>query len=205
MRARRDLDESAQTAAAQAVVEPILDTLRAHQVRTVGAYLGQAGELDLGLALWAVLADGITVVLPVCGAAASLEFCPWRPGDEMTTSSFGIREPVTEPVPPTSIDAFLVPGVGFALDGSRVGHGAGYYDRFFARCFAADHDPFRLGIAHDLQVVVLPEPESWDVAMHQIVTPSRMIVAFERAATPNMQDDVQAATADEKKDGTACE
>ncbi len=75
----------------------------------------------------------------------------------------------------TTIDLVLVPGVGFSPGLSRVGHGVGYYDRWFARCFDADHDPLRWGLAHDLQIVALPEDRTWDVAMHRVITPTRVL------------------------------
>lgn len=140
----------------------------------VGAYLSYGSELDLAPALVTLVTHGYDIVLPVSGPDFSVEFCPWAPGDAMQSGLYGILEPMTEPVPPASIQVVLVPGVGFGPDGSRIGHGAGYYDRFFARCFALDHDPRRLGVAHDLQVVDLPPPEPWDVEMHEIITPSKV-------------------------------
>ena len=144
-------------------------------VRRVAGYLATRGELDLRPALAELIANDIEIVLPVCGDDLSLEFCPWRPGDVMGTGPYGIEEPLTAPVELRTIDVVLVPGVGFDDAGSRIGHGAGYYDRFFARCFALEHDPRRLGIAHDLQLVTLPEPEPWDVAMHEIITPTKVL------------------------------
>ena len=117
---------------------------------------------------------GWTVVLPVCGPDLSMEFCPLLPGDATNKNQFGIDEPMSEPVDLATIDVVIVPGVGFGRDGSRIGHGVGYYDRFFARCSSVQHDPLRVGLAHDLQVVGLPPAESWDVAMHTLVTPSEV-------------------------------
>lgn len=141
----------------------------------IAGYLSYGAELDLRPCLDALIDRGHEVVLPVCGLNFSVEFCPWRPGDPMRSGLYGIEEPLSEPVAPNSIALVLVPGVGFGVDGSRIGHGAGYYDRYFARCFALDHDPRRLGVAHDLQVVDLPPPEPWDVGMHEIITPSKVI------------------------------
>lgn len=123
----------------------------------------------------ALIDDGFDIVLPVCGPDFIVDFCPWRPGDPMTSGRYGIAEPTSDPVEITSIGTVLVPGVGFDESGSRIGHGAGYYDRFFARCFAAHHAPRRLGIAHDVQMVTLPPPEPWDVAMHEIITPTKVV------------------------------
>ena len=176
LRERRELDSPTQANAADQVVSHVLARVDAHSSNgRVAAYLSYGGELDLRPSLDALVAAGHEIVLPVCGADFSLEFCPWLPHDSLEAGPYGIGEPKTPPVDITSIDTVLVPGVGFALDGSRIGHGAGYYDRFFARCTARSHNPRRLGIAHDLQVVELPPPETWDVAMHEIITPAKVI------------------------------
>lgn len=170
------LGPQVQELAARQIVPDVVERTAAHSATgRVAAYLAYGGELDLGPSIEALVSQGRDVVLPVCGLDFTLDFCPWQPGDELGRGPYGIGEPQTEPVEVTSIDVVLVPGVGFSGDGSRLGHGAGYYDRFFARCFAASHNPRRLGIAHDLQVVALPAPESWDVAMHEIITPSKVI------------------------------
>ena len=104
-----------------------------------------------------------------------MTFAPWAPEDPLVKNRYGIPEPTSAPVAVGAIDVVLVPGVGFGRDGSRIGHGVGYYDRFFAKCFANDHDPFRLGLAHDGQIVDLPPSESWDVEMHLVISPSHVI------------------------------
>ena len=104
-----------------------------------------------------------------------MDFSPWVPGEPLEPNRYGIGEPHDNPVPIGSIDVVLVPGVGFDRAGARIGHGVGFYDRFFARCFAADHDPRRVALAHDLQIVQLPDPEAWDVPMHTLITPSQVI------------------------------
>ena len=173
---RRELDAATQAASSVSVSRLITGQVPFRAI-TISAYLAQRGELDLLPTIRLLVDRGVQIVLPVCGPDGSMEFCLWSEGDDLSISKFGIGEPQTAPVRPTSIEVFLVPGVGFGADGSRVGHGQGYYDRFFARCFAADHDPLRIGIAHDLQIVDMPPPEPWDVAMHQVITPTRVIQA----------------------------
>lgn len=143
--------------------------------RIVAAYRALPGEIDPSPAIDALIGSGWSLVLPVCGEGGHMEFCPFEEGDELQPSSFGVLEPTSQPVPITAIDALIVPGVAFDRTGNRLGHGVGFYDRFFDRCAQQSHDPYRLGIAYDFQVVDLPAPEPWDIPMHSVVSPSEVI------------------------------
>lgn len=54
---------------------------------------------------------------------------------ELKLSPGGIREPSPQhcqELPPCDFDLVLVPGLGFALDGARLGRGRGHFDKFLA-------------------------------------------------------------------------
>ena len=172
---RNRLGSDTQRAAAEAIVAPVLAACERQPASgLVAAYVAYGGELSLAPTVIALVDAGFEIVLPVSRPDAHLDFCSWAPGEPLVRGPYGIGEPTTSPVDPKEIMTVLVPGVGFARDGSRIGHGVGYYDRFFARCFSANHDPRRIGIAHDLQMVDLPEAKPWDVAMHEVITPSEV-------------------------------
>ena len=64
------------------------------------------------------------------------------------------------------IPVFLVPGVKFNWDGSRQGHGKGYYDRFLAKYPNA----FKAGIMTPAQLSKEPlEQKETDVKMHTVI------------------------------------
>ena len=177
---RRSLPADAQRAAAATVCEIVHELLADRTPGTVAGSLSHGGELDPQPTLERLTGLGWKVVLPVCGDDASMVFCPWSPGDALAANRYGIGEPTSDPVDESIIDVVLVPGVGFDRSGARIGHGVGYYDRFFARLAGAGHHPLRLALAHDLQLVTLPEPEDWDVPMQIIVTPAEVIAPDSR-------------------------
>ena len=67
----------------------------------------------------------------------------------------------------------LVPhgaGTGIRQSGSRLGMGAGYYDRYLAR-LVAPLRPLLVGLAHDVQRSEQPLPQNpWDVPLDAVVT-----------------------------------
>lgn len=62
-------------------------------------------------------------------------------------------------------DWLFIPGVGFGLDGSRLGRGKGYYDRYLA-----DSKALRLGVCWSEQLNQELPVESHDCRMDFIIT-----------------------------------
>ena len=62
----------------------------------------------------------------------------------------------------------VVPGLAFDRKGGRVGHGKGYYDRYFDR----HRDAIRMRIAFGYEVQVFDEVpmDDFDLPMHALVT-----------------------------------
>ena len=77
---------------------------------------------------------------------------------------------VMEPVETNPIDweeaLVLVPGVAFDRQGSRMGYGKGYYDRFFE----GKTDCVKVGVAYELQVADQLPTEENDLPMEYLVT-----------------------------------
>lgn len=86
---------------------------------------------------------------------------------ELVPGQFGILEPSDGCPVTTALDLVLAPGVAFALDGSRLGRGKGYYDRLLAQLEAV-----KIGVCFDWQVVPAIPRDTHDVLMDHIVTPT---------------------------------
>lgn len=83
--------------------------------------------------------------------------------DQLVDGKFDLKEPsFNEPVE-ENIDVYLVPCLG-AYKNYRLGHGAGYYDRYFAR-----EKGYKIGITYeefkDLNITV----DSHDIPMDEIL------------------------------------
>ncbi len=93
---------------------------------------------------------------------------------EYEVHPFGYSQPVAGSieVDPAAIDVWLVPGLAFDLQGRRLGHGAGYYDRLLIQ--AAPRARF-LAITTERRVFPEIPADDFDVPMHAIVTEERLI------------------------------
>lgn len=101
---------------------------------TIGITYSMHNELPTEAIISLAQSEGKLVFLPKCMPKYKLIFLPYQTGDELVTSSFGVKEPKTKPtLPNEEIDLIIIPGLRFAKDSKmRIGFGAGYYDRFLA-------------------------------------------------------------------------
>ncbi len=75
---------------------------------------------------------GHPVALPrVVAEGQPLRFLCWRPGDDLETGPYGVRQPAPDR-PEAHPELVLLPLLGFDATGLRLGYGGGYYDRTLA-------------------------------------------------------------------------
>jgi 5-formyltetrahydrofolate cyclo-ligase len=93
-----------------------------------------------------------------------------EPSSDLQPGRFGIREPAAHcPLfNVKQLDLALVPGIGFTIDGGRLGRGKGYYDRLLAEV-----PGFKCGVAFDCQMAGEIPLEPHDVHLNCILTPTR--------------------------------
>ena len=102
------------------------------QDRTMFLFAALKGEPDLLPLLHEV--HGVHVALPRILNKTTMEFRRHRQGDVLIPGPLGIREPdqSKEVVLPGPRDVIFVPALALSRSGQRIGHGAGYYDRYLA-------------------------------------------------------------------------
>lgn len=85
------------------------------------------------------LSSGKTVALPLCSDNSRMSFKQIADISELQAGKFGIPEPLSEAseLTPAPGDIMIVPALCCDERGNRIGHGAGYYDRYLANasCF----------------------------------------------------------------------
>jgi 5-formyltetrahydrofolate cyclo-ligase len=138
--------------------------------QTVLLFLSTGYEIDTGPLFEAALSNGKHVYLPrVNGERMSFLRVysadgPWQYG------AFHIREPLTQrPEDSLSANSFpaliITPGAAFDHEGRRLGHGRGYYDRYFAELDGQGFSYTMLGLCMETQIVERVPVESWDKTM----------------------------------------
>jgi len=86
------------------------------------------------------------------------------------TKNLGVKEPQGGfLVSLRDIECLLIPGLGFDLQGNRIGRGLGFFDRVLAH-----FSGLKVGVGFEFQVVEKLERESWDIPIHVLVTETQI-------------------------------
>lgn len=117
---------------------------------------------------------GKDVLLPIMKPGNSLAW--GYDGDDLVKNSYGIFEPSPIDIDVSNASAILIPALRVGLDGTRLGRGAGYYDRALANVPShANGGPIRVCLVFDDEVDSSVPSEPHDELIDVIVTPSQVI------------------------------
>ena len=102
------------------------------RAESVFVYVSMWAEPDTRALIDAALAAGKRVYVPLCCPDRTMKAVRIRSLDELRPGTLNIPEPPeeNETAAPGELDLAVVPCVTATADGARLGHGAGYYDRF---------------------------------------------------------------------------
>lgn len=120
--------------ASHKIADLLLATDAYKNSNTIFCYMSMGGEPVTDEIIERALEDGKRVGIPLCVGPHDMVVKEYKSGDELARGAFGIREPLAEVTEITAdeFDLAIVPCVACSEDGRRIGHGAGYYDRFLS-------------------------------------------------------------------------
>ena len=136
-------------------------------------------EPDTWLVIRRIWAENLAVRLaaPVMQPdRRSLKHYELTPATPLHTNHWGIAEPEvagTAEVPPTELDAVLVPLLTLDEAGHRVGYGGGYYDRFLAQCRPGTQF-IGLSMLDEAPVARIADLRPTDVPLTACITPGEV-------------------------------
>lgn len=134
---RRELPSGTAAELSAAVCEAVVRSQEFRSAATVHLFLPirRQGEVDTFPILEEIFRRGKTAVVSVSDfSTGELAHYRLRREDPVAENRFGIPEPLhpeaLERVLPAAIDLILVPLLAYDVQGTRVGYGRGFYDRF---------------------------------------------------------------------------
>lgn len=144
----------------------------------IGIYLPFGGELPTQPLIEIAERRGCRVYVPriIPSSAFRMTFVPLR--GPYRRNRYGIDEPGSLQGSLTArwLDVVILPIVAFDASGTRIGSGAGYYDRALAHLALRKtwRKPVTVGFAYELQRVAALDRRSWDVPLPLIVTDAQV-------------------------------
>lgn len=128
------LDACERAKSDEAMVQNLLQSGLWRRAGSVFCYVGDParGEVDTLPLLRAALAAGKTLAVPLCTGKGVMEARVLQTVEALRPGRYGLCEPPAEsaPLAPERIALCVAPCLAAAPDGTRLGWGGGYYDRF---------------------------------------------------------------------------
>ena len=157
-----------------------------NNVKNIGIYLENDGEIGTSQLLKMALESNISCFLPVLESSTQNNLCFVRYDNDtpLHKNKFGILEPSLNEknsIDPVKLDVIFLPVVGFDRSGSRLGMGGGYYDRALAFTKVSKLDkPKLVGLAHSIQEIKSINRQVWDIPINFIATEKEIICVKQR-------------------------
>ena len=137
------------------------------------SYMPTYDEADVGELNRRLVEAGKHVCYPVTAGGGLMSAYEPESPDAFAEKRYGILEPVIERsrrIEPADIDAIILPCVAFDHQLRRLGHGAGYYDRYLPLCKKA----VKIAAAFSLQELEEVICDSYDVPVDLVVTEEKI-------------------------------
>lgn len=133
LEAARSLDPQYTRSADQAILSHLISLPAYQNAEYVFCFYGTAFEIQTQAFLEKVLSDGKHLALPLCISKGIMQARLINDLSDLAPGRYGLMEPAadTPVLPPGQIDFAVIPCVTCDREGNRIGHGGGYYDRFF--------------------------------------------------------------------------
>lgn len=151
------------------------------EARVVALYAPLGAEVDPGELARRAAARGAILAYPRAAPERRLEFATAAPG-ELVRGPLGALEPPpgAPAIPPGAVDCVVVPCLGVAPDGVRLGRGGGYYDATLPALARA----LRIGVAFEVQLVPTLPREPHDEPLDAVVTEARTLLVSREPRLP---------------------
>jgi len=143
------------------------------KAKRIALYQAIGGEVSLNNIWNSAPSQGKFCYFPVLNEGKTLLFLPATPATPFILNTYGILEPdvgKSEAIPAAMLDIIFMPVVVFDDYGTRLGMGAGYYDRTLADC----NHLMLIGVAYEFQYYPFIQRESWDIPMSGVVTQQKI-------------------------------
>ncbi|MFZ4076538.1 MAG: 5-formyltetrahydrofolate cyclo-ligase [Legionellaceae bacterium] len=173
LRSRHQLTPSTRKKFSSTICEHIQALPIYQQAKTIALYCATADEVDLTELQQNALASQKQCYWPKVQSNQTLLFLPVTPLTRLEKNKYNIQEPCVSSQLALEIKAFdlmLIPLVSFDDQGTRLGHGQGYYDR----TLEINEPKMLIGVAFEVQHHPFIPRKSWDIPLSAVITEEKI-------------------------------
>lgn len=167
--ARRNLSREQNRLYSDELVKRVLALDEVAKATSVFCYVAMPDEVQTLELMEKLLQAGKVVSIPLIRCRGKMEAAEVASIDSLVPGKYGIltiEEGKEVLVDPKTIDCAIVPGSAFGRNGSRVGLGGGFYDRYLLKTPKAK----RIGVCFDCQLSDEVPVERHDIFMNMVIT-----------------------------------
>lgn len=174
------LPEEYRVSASANIQDQVLASEEYRRAERIFLYIAMPTEPDTGRIIERALSDGKEVYVPKCVSKTEMIAVRIRSTDDLKPGAYGILEPqdCSETIEANEPDLIIVPCVSASKDGKRLGHGAGYYDRFLK----GNADKTLCLCFEKVLTPDIPMDEN-DVFMHRVIFDETKWIFFDLGST----------------------
>jgi len=161
------LDPQQKKDASTTISDKLIGTVRENS--SVLCYSPLQSEPNIWPAIKHWLRSNFQVCLPKV-EGNNIEIYAVKGTENLIRSPMGILEPDPSKhvkIETKKIDFIIVPGIGFSPDGTRLGRGGGYYDRYLETTL---EQTLKIGVAFSLQIIDEIPSQTHDIPVNRLIT-----------------------------------
>ncbi len=170
---RRKQIKEEQRIKSKEITEKLFSLKKYKNAKTVLFYVSYNDEVFTHEMIKEALNDK-KVVVPISNTKdETLSLSVLKSWDDLEIGSYGILEPKKKRIKEMNIDLIdliIIPGVAFDINGNRMGHGKGYYDKLLEKTKATT-----IGLCFEFQLVEKIQIKPHDIPVNIIITEKRVI------------------------------
>ena len=139
------------------------------RAKNIALYFAINNEIELSSIWNSAPLQGKFCYFPALNKDLTLSFLPATPATPFKNNKYGIPEPDVSfdtAIPVEELDLIIMPLVAFDMRCTRLGMGAGYYDR------TLENKELKalFGVAFQFQLVDFIDPQPWDIPLDAVIT-----------------------------------
>lgn len=154
----------------QAIARRLFALEQVQAAQSFFVYISAGNEVETHGILRRLVAEGKRVLVPKI-LERRMVACHFTGWEDLRPGGLGILVPINAKPYEGEVDIAVTPGLGFTVEGHRLGFGAGYYDQWFA----THRVGLKVALCYEMQICGSIPMDSNDILVDVILTEQRTL------------------------------